>query len=57
MTGVQFAEIALAERPGIPFILATGYGELPGNAHPALRKLGKPFRQIDLERAMAEALS
>jgi PAS domain S-box-containing protein len=57
MTGVQFAEIALAERPGIPFILATGYGELPGNANPALRKLGKPFRQIDLERAMAEALS
>ncbi len=54
MTGVQFAEIALAERPGVPFILATGYGELPAAANPVLRKLGKPFRQIDLERALAE---
>lgn len=57
MTGVQFAEIALAERPGVPFILATGYGEIPAGANPAIRKLGKPFRQIDLERALADALS
>lgn len=56
MTGVQFAEIALAERPGVPFILATGYGEIPVGANPAIRKLGKPFRQIDLERALADAL-
>jgi PAS domain S-box-containing protein len=56
MTGVQFAEIALAERPGVPFILATGYGELPPGTNPLIRKLGKPFRQIDLARAVADAV-
>ena len=56
MTGMEFAELALAERPGVPFILATGYGELPPGASPYLRKLGKPFRQEDLARAMAEAV-
>jgi PAS domain S-box-containing protein len=57
MTGVQFAEIALAERPGVPVILATGYGELPPGADPAIRKLGKPFRQAELARAVAEAMA
>ncbi|WP_340313184.1 hybrid sensor histidine kinase/response regulator [Rhizorhabdus argentea] len=54
MTGVQFAEQAMARRPGVPFILATGYGELPPGADPAMRKLGKPFSQADLERAISD---
>ncbi|MDB5687361.1 MAG: Histidine kinase [Rhizorhabdus sp.] len=57
MTGVRFAEIAMAERPGIPFILATGYGELPAGANPALRKLSKPFNQADLARVVSEAVA
>ena len=55
MTGVQFAERAMAERPGVPFILATGYGELPAGAPSTLRKLGKPFRQAELAQAVADA--
>jgi PAS domain S-box-containing protein len=55
MTGVRFAEIAMEERPGTPFILATGYGELPPGSNPALLKLRKPFTQADLARAVAEA--
>ena len=57
MTGVEFAEQAMAQRPGVPFILATGYGELPPGADPAMRKLGKPFSQADLERAVSEVFS
>lgn len=57
MTGVQFAEIAMAERPGVPFILTTGYGELPPGADGLMRKLAKPFRQIDLARAVADAVA
>ena len=55
MTGVQFAEAALAERADVPIILATGYGELPAGANPALRKLSKPFSLVDLARAVAAA--
>ncbi|CAN5134658.1 PAS domain-containing sensor histidine kinase [soil metagenome] len=57
MTGVQFATIALFERPGVPFILATGYGELPNNAQIKMSKLGKPFRQRDLAKSIAMAVS
>ncbi|MBT2188881.1 hybrid sensor histidine kinase/response regulator [Sphingobium nicotianae] len=57
MTGVQFAEQALALRPGIPIILATGYGELPADAPASLRKLGKPFSQRDLADALAQAVN
>ena len=56
MTGIQLAELVLARRPDLPIILATGYGELPAGANPALSKLGKPFSQTDLARAVAEAL-
>ena len=55
MTGVQLAEAAQAERGEVPIILATGYGELPPGANPAFRKLGKPFSQADLFRAIAVA--
>jgi len=54
MTGTEFAEAALAERPGVPFILASGYGELPAGDNVAWLKLSKPFRQDELERVVAD---
>lgn len=57
MTGIQFAEMAHAERPTVPFILATGYGELPRSENSAFQKLGKPFGQRDLAHAVATAIS
>jgi PAS domain S-box-containing protein len=56
MTGVQLAEAIRSQRPGLPVILATGYAELPPGAEDLLQKLAKPFRQADLERAVAEAM-
>lgn len=57
MTGLQFASAALAERPNTPFILATGYGEMPEQGEIALVRLGKPFRQGDLVRSIMQALN
>ena len=55
MTGVQLAQAALAVRPDVSIILATGYGELPAGASPTLSKLPKPFSQADLARALLAA--
>lgn len=56
MTGLELAATIRAERPATPIILATGYGELPAGTDPAIRKLGKPFRQQDLAEAVADAM-
>ena len=41
--------------PSLPVVMATGYAELPANSL-ALPKLGKPFDQRDLQRAITEVL-
>jgi PAS domain S-box-containing protein len=55
MNGLQLVEAALAERPQLPVILATGFAELPSSLPGRIVRLGKPFRQDDLARAIAEA--
>ena len=57
MTGVQLAEQILAEHPGVPMILATGYGEIPTGTNLRIIKLGKPFSQNDLKEAINRAVS
>jgi CheY-like chemotaxis protein len=52
MTGTQLLAAIKAEWPHLPILLATGYAELPPGTDPDLPKLGKPFRQDDLARAM-----
>lgn len=56
MTGTQLAEAIKAERPELPFILATGYAELPPDVPPNLIKLSKPFFQAQLVKAVELAL-
>ena len=56
MTGSQLIEAIRRERPEMPIILATGYGETPSDQDLAFVRLGKPFDQMDLQRAI-EALS
>jgi PAS domain S-box-containing protein len=56
MTGSQLASAIRDERPGIPIILATGYGELPTDLEHAVLRLGKPFGQKDLQRSLSEVL-
>jgi PAS domain S-box-containing protein len=52
MTGVQLAEQARTQRPGLPVILASGYAELPQGTGTDLIRLRKPYRQQDLARAL-----
>ena len=52
MTGVQLARQVASDRPGLPILLATGYAERPENGDLFAAQLGKPFAQLDLERAL-----
>lgn len=54
MTGMQLAETVRSERPDLPVILATGYAEVPADV--VLPKLGKPFFQEDLARAIGAVI-
>jgi len=54
MTGTQLLSAARAKWPDLPVILATGYAELPDDADREVPRLGKPFMQNDLERALRQ---
>ncbi|HEX4297170.1 MAG TPA: PAS domain S-box protein, partial [Devosia sp.] len=53
MTGMQLIAAARERLPQLPVILATGYAELPAEG-PSVPRLGKPFMQDDLARALAQ---
>ena len=56
MSGGDLARRAQASRPGLPFLLATGYTELPPGSEIDLPKLGKPFQQRELIEAINAAM-
>jgi CheY-like chemotaxis protein len=53
MTGTQLIAEIRSERPGLPIILATGYADLAPETTVDVIRLGKPFLQRDLARALA----
>jgi CheY-like chemotaxis protein len=53
MTGAQLADAMRKEWPDISIILATGYAELGPGAGRDLRKLAKPFTEVELARELA----
>jgi PAS domain S-box-containing protein len=55
MTGSQLIAELNGRWPGIPIILATGYAELPDSLPSHVKRLGKPFWQQDLARAIADS--
>jgi FixJ family two-component response regulator len=57
MNGLQLREAVLRERPGLPVLIATGYGELPAGSDPAARRLAKPFTQAMLAAAVRKAVA
>ena len=57
MLGTQLVSAIRAERPDLPVILATGYAEAPASPDARLPRLGKPFTQQDLARALAAAMN
>ncbi|AWN41303.1 hybrid sensor histidine kinase/response regulator [Methylobacterium durans] len=56
MTGMQLIELIRAEQATVPVILASGYSELPEEGLADLVRLGKPFKQADLARALLQSL-
>jgi PAS domain S-box-containing protein len=56
MTGLQLAEAVVAERPGTPFLLSTGYAELPSGERSNLPRIAKPFDQTALAKAIEAAM-
>jgi CheY-like chemotaxis protein len=54
MTGTQLMSAAREKWPNLPVILATGYAELPDDEAREVPRLGKPFMQNDLERALRQ---
>ncbi len=56
MMGVQLAEAARAERPGLRVLLVSGFAELNGEDAKGLMLLRKPFDQAALDKAI-ETLS
>jgi CheY-like chemotaxis protein len=55
MTGAQLAERIRASRPGLPVIIASGYGELPLGLS-VERQLAKPFAQDALAMVVSAAV-
>lgn len=55
MTGVQLVERITETRPGLPIVLATGYGELPPGFEEKIIKLNKPFSQALLKDTIEQA--
>ncbi|QJE72223.1 PAS domain-containing protein [Aerophototrophica crusticola] len=49
------AAAILADR-GIPFVFCTGYDEAGEDEYPGVRRVRKPWRRGEVERALAEAL-
>ncbi len=52
MTGTQLIAEIRAERPELPIILATGYADLGSDVTLDVIRLGKPFLQRDLAKAL-----
>jgi signal transduction histidine kinase len=56
MTGGELAAELARRRPGLPVLLATGYGDQPAISATGLPRLSKPFDQAALAAAMAGLL-
>jgi signal transduction histidine kinase/CheY-like chemotaxis protein len=56
MTGAELIGEVAQMRPGLPIILATGYGELPSELQQNALKLAKPYGDAELAAAIAKAV-
>jgi DNA-binding NtrC family response regulator len=52
MTGTELIAVVRAERPNLPAILATGYGDLSVTLDPLTGRLAKPFDEDKLSKAI-----
>jgi CheY-like chemotaxis protein len=56
MSGMELAEAALALRPGLPILLASGYSEMPSGEKFEFPCLSKPYQQSQLSEAINKLL-
>jgi CheY-like chemotaxis protein len=57
MNGIELARTLRERDPHIPIVLVTGYSEQLGAADDAFTVLRKPYRLVDLNRAVAKAIA
>ena len=57
MTGEELTQRILATQPELPVLMVSGYASLPEGAGTSVPKLGKPFRERDLSRAISEVIA
>jgi PAS domain S-box-containing protein len=57
MTGEELTQHILAVRPNMPVLMVSGYASLPEGAGASVPKLGKPFKEHELSRAISEVIA
>jgi len=55
MTGLELAQVVKGYRPGLPFLIATGFAEMSVDDNLAYPRLAKPFSQRQLREAVIAA--
>ena len=55
MTGAELAARLRLERPDLPIVLVSGFGELPSGLDRAALRLAKPFDRLQLSDAIGQA--
>lgn len=56
MNGAELARQALAMRPDLRILIATGYAELPAGTELNIPRLGKPYSQVQLATEIARII-
>jgi CheY-like chemotaxis protein len=57
MTGEELAKRVLVESPQLPILMVSGYASLPERAGSTVPRLGKPFKDQDLSRAISKVMA
>jgi PAS domain S-box-containing protein len=57
MTGEELTQHILASQPELPVLMVSGYASLPEGTGTSVPKLGKPFKERELSRAIREVMA
>jgi len=57
MNGAQLADEVRETHPDLPILIASGFAEFSPGDHAQLPRIGKPFTQIELARAVADTMN
>jgi PAS domain S-box-containing protein len=57
MTGEELTQHILASQPAMPVLMVSGYASLPEGVGTAIPKLGKPFKEHELSRAISDVIA